>query len=46
MHIDLGFYGTGMFSYYGRDSHDREYLGDDILVTSPLPDDLASLLTA
>ena len=42
-HIDLGFYGTGTFSYYGRDSHGREALGDDIPVTYPLPDDLTSL---
>ena len=46
IHIDLGFYGTGTFSYYCRDSDGRESFGDDIPVTSPLPEDLASLLTA
>ena len=46
IHIDLGFYGTGTFSYYGRDSDGREFLGDDIPVTSPLPEELASLLSA
>ena len=46
IHIDLGFYGTGTFSYYGRASDGRESFGDDIPVTSPLPKDLSSLLTA
>lgn len=46
IHIDLGFYGTGTFSYYGRDSDGKEFFGDDIPVTSSLPEDLASLLSA
>ena len=46
IHIDLGFYGTGTYSYYGRDSDGSEYFGDEISVTSPLPEDLASLLSA
>ena len=46
IHIDLGFYGTGTFSYYGRDSDAREVFGDDISVTSSLPEELTSLLSA
>ena len=46
IHVDLGFYGTGAFSYYGRDRDGREFFGDDIPVTSPLPKDLTSLLSA
>lgn len=46
IHIDLGFYGTGAFSYYGRDRDGREFFGDDIPVMSPLPEDLTSLISA
>ncbi len=46
IHVDLGFYGTGTFSYYSRDSEGREFFGDDISVTSSLPEELASLLSA
>lgn len=46
IHIDLGFYGAGTFSYYGRDSESREVFGDDISVTSSLPEELTSLLSA
>lgn len=46
IHVDLGFYGTGTYSYYGRDSDGREVFGDDVSVTSSLPEELASLLSA
>ena len=46
VHIDLGFYGTGTFSYYGRDFEGKEFFGDDIPVTSPLTEELTSLLLA
>ena len=46
IHVDLGFYGAGTFSYYGRDSDGREVFGDDIPVTSSFPKDLAALLSA
>lgn len=42
--IDLGFYGTGKFSYYARDKNGDEWFGDEIPVTSPLPRELRSLL--
>ena len=44
MHIDLGFYGNGTFSYYARDDTRREFFGDDIPVRSPLPKNLKTLL--
>ena len=43
--IDLGFYGTGRFSYYARDKNGEEWFGDEIPVLSPLPRELRSLLT-
>ena len=44
MRIDLGFYGTGTYSFYARDRGGEEWFGDDISVTSPLPKELAALL--
>ncbi len=44
--IDLGFYGTGNFSYYARDNSGGEWFGDEVPVLSPLPRELRSLLTA
>jgi hypothetical protein len=43
VHIDLGFYGTGTFSYYARDLEGNEYFGDDTS-SDKLPDDLAEIL--
>ena len=45
MQIDLGFYGTGTFSYYARANDGQEYFGDDVLVASPLPKELVALLS-
>lgn len=42
--IDLGFYGTGTFSFFARDSSGNEWFGDDIPVQSPLPAELRILL--
>ena len=44
MRIDLGFYGTGTYSFYARDMGGEEWFGDDISVTSPLPKELTTLL--
>ena len=44
LHIDFGFYGTGTFSYYARGSDGREYFGDDLFASRPLPADLELLL--
>ncbi len=43
--IDLGFYGTGAFSYYARDKDGNELFGDDVSVTSSLPKHLVELMT-
>ena len=42
--IDLGFYGTGTFSFYARDKDGKDLFGDDILVMSPLQNELVALL--
>ena len=44
MRIDLGFYGTGTYSFYGRDKGGEEYFGDDIPAASSLPEELVALL--
>lgn len=46
LHIDLGFYGTGTFSYYARSADGREHFGDDVPADSALPPVLESLLRA
>lgn len=45
LHIDLGFYGSGTFSYYARDEDGKEYLADECRVSDGLPGDLTTLLT-
>ena len=42
--IDLGFYGTGTYSFYARDKTGKEWFGDDISVISLLPQELRKLL--
>ena len=42
--IDLGFYGTGTFSFYAREMTGKEWFGDDIAVSEPLPMELRVLL--
>ena len=44
MLIDLGFYGTGTYSFYARDKGGEEWFGDNISVISPLPKELRALL--
>lgn len=46
LHIDLGFYGTGTYSYYATDEDGSEWLEDDIPIWSPLPEELFSLLSS
>ncbi len=45
IHVDLGFYGCGTFSYYARDDKGNEYLEDECRVAHGLPSDLTALLT-
>ena len=42
--IDLGFYGTGTFSYYARDSAGNETFGDDVPARRAIPLDLRILI--
>ena len=46
VHIDLGFYGTGTYSYYARGSDGQEHFGDEVPAASSLPTDLDALLRA
>ena len=36
LHVDLGFYGTGNYSYFGKNDKGDEILGDDILASNGL----------
>ncbi len=44
MLIDLGFYGSGAYSFYARGQDGEKWFGDDISVMSPLPKALRALL--
>ena len=45
VYIDLGFYGTGTYSYFARDGQGRKYHGDDVPARDPLPHDLKKALS-
>ena len=45
MHIDLGFYGTGTYSYFAKGNDGSECFGDDIPVSPPFPNDLFDILS-
>ena len=40
LHIDLGFYGTGTYSYFARRSNGESFKGDDIPASRGLVEDL------
>lgn len=44
LRIDLGFYGTGVYSYYIRLGNGQEYFGDDIAISGDIPGELLSAL--
>jgi hypothetical protein len=44
IHIDLGFYGTGTYSYFARGKDDEEFYDDDVPASDGLPYDLVALL--
>ena len=44
MRIDLGFYGTGTFSYYAKSPTGQELFGDHVPARLPIPTDLRSLV--
>ena len=43
LHVDLGFYGDGSYSYYARDGEGKEFFGDNV-PCSHLPSDLSETL--
>ncbi len=45
IYIDLGFYGTGTYSYFARDRQGRKHYGDDVPASGPIPDNLMQLLS-
>ena len=45
MYIDLGFYGTGTYSFFARDKYGRKHHGDDLPATEPIPDTLIRILS-
>ena len=46
LHVDLGFYGDGTFSYFARDGDGVRYADDDVVAGLGLPPDLLALLKA
>ena len=45
IYIDLGFYGTGTYSYFARDKRGRKHHGDDVPASGPIPDNLMQILS-
>ena len=43
--IDLGFYGTGFYSYYAKAPYGQEFFGDHIAARGPIPQNLSILIT-
>ena len=44
IHIDLGFYGTGTYSYFARGKDEEGFYADDVPASDGLPDALVALL--
>ena len=44
IYIDLGFYGTGTYSYFARDDQGRKYHGDNVPARGPIPESLRQML--
>lgn len=42
--LDLGFYGDGTYSYYGRSSSGKEFISDGESIDTPLPQEILQLL--
>ena len=45
IYVDLGFYGTGTYSYFARDPEGRKTYGDDVSASGPIPDGLKRILS-
>ena len=46
LHVDLGFYGDGTFSYFARDRDGVRYADDDVAAGCGLPEKLIAILKA
>lgn len=46
VYIDLGFYGTGSYSYYAKDKEGEEYGDEEISASNGLPQEIMNLFTA
>ena len=44
LRLDLGFYGDGTYSYYGKTAVGDDFLVDDASVCTPLPEQLLQLI--
>ena len=44
LRLDLGFYGDGTYSYYGKTAAGDEFLVDDTSVGTPLPEQILQLI--
>ena len=44
LRLDLGFYGDGTYSYYGKTAVGDGFLVDDASVCTPLPEQLLQLI--
>ncbi len=45
LHIDLGLYGDGTYSYYATNNGEQEFMDDAVKVSKGLPDSLVKILT-
>ena len=45
IYVDLGFYGTGTYSYFARDQEGRKHHEDDVPAHAPIPDSLMQVLS-
>ena len=45
IYIDLGFYGTGTYSYFARDKGGHKHHGDKVPAGGPIPDNLMQILS-
>lgn len=44
LRLDLGFYGDGTYSYYGRSSSGKEFMSDSESIGTPLPEEPLALI--
>lgn len=45
IYVDLGFYGTGTYSFFAIDQDGRQHHGDDVPAGGPIPESLKQILS-